>query len=60
MEELRKAMDGIEFRHSKVLLDKIRGAYKDLEEVMENAKESVEVTSCGGPPSANGRRRPCP
>ena len=34
---------GIEYRHSKVLLDEIPGAYKDIDEVMENAKDLVEV-----------------
>jgi tRNA-splicing ligase RtcB (3'-phosphate/5'-hydroxy nucleic acid ligase) len=43
MEDLGKAMAGIEYRHSKVLLDEIPGAYKDIDEVMENAKELVEV-----------------
>jgi tRNA-splicing ligase RtcB (3'-phosphate/5'-hydroxy nucleic acid ligase) len=33
----------IEFRHSKVLLDEIPSAYKDIDEVMENAKELVRV-----------------
>ena len=36
-------MEGIEYRHSKVLLDEIPGAYKDIDEVMENAKDLVEV-----------------
>ena len=43
MNELAKAMEGIEFRKSKVLLDEIPGAYKDIDTVMENAKELVEV-----------------
>jgi len=43
MNDLKKAMDGIEYRHSNVLLDEIPGAYKDIDQVMENAKELVEV-----------------
>jgi tRNA-splicing ligase RtcB (3'-phosphate/5'-hydroxy nucleic acid ligase) len=43
MEDLSRAMQGIEYRHSKVLLDEIPGAYKDIDEVMENARELVEV-----------------
>jgi len=43
MKDLRTAMEGIEYRHSNVLLDEIPGAYKDIDQVMENAKELVEV-----------------
>jgi tRNA-splicing ligase RtcB len=43
MEDLSRAMAGIEYRHSKVLLDEIPGAYKDIDQVMENAKDLVEV-----------------
>jgi tRNA-splicing ligase RtcB len=43
MNDLRKAMEGIEYRHSDVLLDEIPGAYKDIDQVMENAKELVDV-----------------
>ena len=43
MNDLAKAMEGIEFRKSKVLLDEIPGAYKDIDTVMENAKDLVEV-----------------
>ena len=43
MEDLDKAMEGIEFRRSDVLIDEIPGAYKDIDEVMENAKELVRV-----------------
>jgi tRNA-splicing ligase RtcB (3'-phosphate/5'-hydroxy nucleic acid ligase) len=43
MDDLRRAMEGIEYRHSKVLLDEIPGAYKDIDQVMENAKDLVEV-----------------
>lgn len=43
MEDLGRAMEGIEYRHSKVLLDEIPGAYKDIDQVMEYAKDLVEV-----------------
>jgi tRNA-splicing ligase RtcB (3'-phosphate/5'-hydroxy nucleic acid ligase) len=43
MTDLSKAMEGIEYRHSKVLLDEIPGAYKDIDQVMENAKDLVEI-----------------
>ena len=43
MDDLRDAMKGIEYRHSKELLDEIPGAYKDIDQVMENAKELVEI-----------------
>ena len=36
-------MAGIEYRHSKVLLDEIPDAYKDIDQVMENARDLVEV-----------------
>lgn len=43
MEDLEKVMGGIEFRHSDVLIDEIPMAYKDIDEVMENAKELVKI-----------------
>ena len=43
MDDLSRAMEGIEYRHSKVLLDEIPGAYKDIDQVMENAKDLVEI-----------------
>lgn len=43
MEDLEKSMEGIEFRRSEVLIDEIPGAYKDIDEVMENAKELVKI-----------------
>jgi len=43
MDDLGRAMEGIEYRHSKVLLDEIPGAYKNIDEVMENAKDLVDV-----------------
>jgi len=43
MEDLEKAMQGIEFRHSEAFIDEIPGAYKDIDEVMENSKQLVSV-----------------
>lgn len=43
MDDLSRAMQGIEYRHSKVLLDEIPGAYKDIDQVMEQARDLVEV-----------------
>jgi tRNA-splicing ligase RtcB len=43
MDDLRQAMEGIEYRHSKALLDEIPAAYKDIDQVMEHAKDLVEV-----------------
>jgi tRNA-splicing ligase RtcB len=43
MADLERAMDGIEFRRSHVLLDEIPSAYKDIDEVMEHAKSLVEI-----------------
>ena len=43
MSDLDTAMRGIEFRRSSVLLDEIPSAYKNIDEVMENAKDLVEV-----------------
>jgi tRNA-splicing ligase RtcB len=43
MDDLSRAMEGIEYRHSKVLLDEIPAAYKDIDQVMENAQELVEI-----------------
>jgi tRNA-splicing ligase RtcB (3'-phosphate/5'-hydroxy nucleic acid ligase) len=43
MNDLENAMKSIEFRNSKVLLDEIPSAYKDIDDVMENAKELVRV-----------------
>jgi tRNA-splicing ligase RtcB len=43
MSDLDAAMAGIEFRRSNMLLDEIPSAYKDIDQVMENAKELVEV-----------------
>ena len=43
MDDLGRAMTGIEYRRSTVLLDEIPGAYKDIDQVMEHAKDLVEV-----------------
>lgn len=43
MDDFDKAMVGIEHRRSDVLIDELPQAYKDIDEVMENAKELVEV-----------------
>lgn len=43
MEDLEKAMEGIEYRKSDVLIDEIPGAYKDIDRTIEYAKDLVEV-----------------
>jgi tRNA-splicing ligase RtcB len=43
MRDLEAAMTGIEFRHAPVLIDEIPAAYKDIDEVMQHARELVEV-----------------
>ncbi len=43
MEDFDKAMQGIEHRRTDILLDEIPGAYKDIDEVMENAKDLVKI-----------------
>ena len=43
MSDLDAAMQGIEYRRSSVLLDEIPSAYKNIDEVMQHAKELVEV-----------------
>jgi tRNA-splicing ligase RtcB len=43
MNDLESAMAGIEFRHSRELLDEIPSAYKDIDEVIENAKSLIDV-----------------
>ena len=43
MDDLSRAMAGIEYRHSKVLLDEIPAVYKDIDEVIEHARDLVEV-----------------
>lgn len=43
MEDFDKAMVGIEHRRSEILIDELPLAYKDIDEVMENAKELVKI-----------------
>lgn len=43
MEDLEKAMEGIEYRKSENLIDEIPGAYKDIDLVMEHSKELIKV-----------------
>jgi tRNA-splicing ligase RtcB len=43
MQDLDTAMRGIEFRRSQARLDEIPGAYKDIDQVMEHARNLVEV-----------------
>lgn len=43
MEDMVKSMQGIECRYQESLLDELPGAYKDIDEVMENAKELVKI-----------------
>ena len=41
--QLDEAMTGIEWRHSDVFLDEIPQAYKPIDQVMEDAKDLVEI-----------------
>jgi tRNA-splicing ligase RtcB (3'-phosphate/5'-hydroxy nucleic acid ligase) len=43
MKDLESAMSGIEYRHSRELLDEIPSAYKDIDDVIEHAKSLIEV-----------------
>jgi tRNA-splicing ligase RtcB len=43
LQDLEKAMAGISSRLRPQLIDEIPGAYKDIDEVMENSKELVKV-----------------
>jgi len=43
MEDFKKAMAGIECRHSAKLIDELPMAYKDIDEVIENSKDLVKV-----------------
>ena len=42
-DQLDQAMVGIEWRHSDAFLDEIPGAYKDIDVVMEDARDLVKV-----------------
>jgi len=43
VDDLREQTDGVECRKDKGVLDEIPGAYKDIDEVMDNQKDLVEV-----------------
>jgi tRNA-splicing ligase RtcB (3'-phosphate/5'-hydroxy nucleic acid ligase) len=43
LQELEAAMKGIEWRHTDAFLDEIPAAYKDIDVVMEDAKDLVEI-----------------
>lgn len=43
MEELEQNMEGIEWSHSSAFLDEIPAAYKDIDVVMEDAKDLVKI-----------------
>jgi tRNA-splicing ligase RtcB (3'-phosphate/5'-hydroxy nucleic acid ligase) len=43
MEELELNMEGIEWRHSRKLVDEISGAYKPIKKVMEDAEDLVTI-----------------
>jgi tRNA-splicing ligase RtcB (3'-phosphate/5'-hydroxy nucleic acid ligase) len=43
MDDFKKAMAGIECRHSAKLIDELPDAYKDIDEVMKNSEELVKV-----------------
>lgn len=43
MKDFDEVMKGVECRHSEALIDELPGAYKNIDEVMENSKELVEV-----------------
>lgn len=43
MADMEKAMEGIEYRHSEVLIDEIPAAYKDIDQTIAYAKDLVKV-----------------
>lgn len=43
MVDFELQMEGVECRHTPELIDELPGAYKDIDQVMENSKELVEV-----------------
>lgn len=43
LDDLAEAMKGIEYRHGEQWIDEIPGAYKDIDVVMEDAKDLVEI-----------------
>ena len=42
-EDLRAAMEGIEYRDTDAFIDEIPAAYKDIDQVMADAADLVEV-----------------
>lgn len=42
-DDLRRSMEGIEYRHRESILDEIPEAYKDIDQVMEYSKDLVSV-----------------
>jgi tRNA-splicing ligase RtcB len=45
MNDLRDSMAGIEFHAKPAFIDEIPGAYKDIDEVMSNARELVQINA---------------
>lgn len=43
MDELERNMEGIEWSHSNAFLDEIPAAYKDIDQIMEDASDLVKV-----------------
>jgi tRNA-splicing ligase RtcB len=43
-DDLRAAMGGIEYRDTSAFIDEIPAAYKDIDVVMEDAKDLIEIT----------------
>lgn len=43
MEELERNMEGIEWSHSNAFLDEIPAAYKDIDQIMEDASDLVKI-----------------
>ena len=43
MEDLKRSMEGVSARLRSELIDEIPGAYKDVDEVMDNSKELVKI-----------------
>jgi tRNA-splicing ligase RtcB len=43
LEQLREAMQGIEYRDTDAFIDEIPGAYKPIDKVMRDAADLVEV-----------------
>ncbi len=45
LEDLERAMEGIEYRRGEAWIDEIPGAYKDVDQVMADAKDLVTVVA---------------